>query len=81
MVGELLVGGTPLGRGYWRQPALTAERFHPDPFSLIPGERLYRTGDLARRHSNGVLEHVGRMDHQIKLRGIRMELGEIGTAD
>ncbi len=77
VVGELLVGGTPLGRGYWRQPALTAERFQPDPFSLIPGERLYRTGDLARHHSNGVLEHVGRVDHQIKLRGIRMELGEI----
>src|SRR5215469_15199330 len=75
--GELYLGGEGLARGYLNQATLTAERFVPDPFSLLPGARLYRTGDLARRRSNNEIEFLGRVDHQVKIRGFRVELGEI----
>ncbi|MHB8467362.1 MAG: non-ribosomal peptide synthetase, partial [Acidimicrobiales bacterium] len=75
--GELHVSSPGTTRGYANRPDLTAERFVPDPFSPQPGARLYKTGDLVRYRPDGRLEFLGRLDHQVKLRGFRLELGEI----
>ncbi|MCW8217650.1 non-ribosomal peptide synthetase [Streptomyces griseolus] len=75
--GELLLGGAGTAAGYLDRPALTAEKFVPHPWSRRPGERLYRTGDLARFGQDGTIELLGRIDFQVKIRGVRIELGEI----
>ncbi len=77
--GEIVVGGLPPSRGYLNRPALTAEKFVPDPFAIETGARMYRTGDRGRWLSTGTVEYLGRIDKQVKLRGFRVELGEIET--
>ena len=78
--GELYIGGVNLARGYHHRPELTTQRFVPDPFAAAPDARLFRTGDRVRRLPSGDLECLGRMDRQIKLRGFRVELGEVEAA-
>lgn len=77
--GELYIAGRGLARGYLRQPALTAERFIPNPFGSEPGTRIYKSGDAVRQLADGSFEFLGRLDQQVKIRGFRIELGEIET--
>jgi amino acid adenylation domain-containing protein len=75
--GELHIGGVQVGRGYYKRPDLTAEKFIQDPFSSGAGARLYKTGDLCRWLPEGYIEYLGRLDSQVKIRGFRIELGEV----
>jgi amino acid adenylation domain-containing protein len=79
-LGEIAVGGGGVARGYHRRPALTADRFRPDPSSVPPGGRMYLTGDLGRERPDGAFAFHGRRDRQVKIRGFRVELGEIENA-
>ncbi|WP_280368854.1 amino acid adenylation domain-containing protein, partial [Nocardia abscessus] len=79
-IGELYVSGATVNRGYADRPDLTGSRFVADPFAERPGQRMYRTGDRARRAPGEVFEFVGRADRQVKIRGVRVELGEVEAA-
>ncbi|MCA9926171.1 MAG: amino acid adenylation domain-containing protein, partial [Anaerolineales bacterium] len=79
VAGELHIGGVGVARAYLNRPALTADKFIPNPFSALPGDRLYKTGDLVRYLPDGNIEFLGRIDFQVKVRGFRVELGEIET--
>ncbi|MGI4806439.1 MAG: non-ribosomal peptide synthetase, partial [Janthinobacterium lividum] len=76
-IGEIFIAGDGVARGYLNKPDLTAARFYDDPFDKIPGNKMYRTGDLGRFLQNNEIEYLGRADHQVKIRGHRVELGEI----
>src|SRR5262249_44789616 len=76
-VGGLFIGGSGLARGYLNRPELTADTFIPDPYGSRPGSRMYRTGDLGRYAVDGRIEFLGRSDHQVKLRGFRLEVSDI----
>jgi amino acid adenylation domain-containing protein len=78
--GDVYIGGVGVGRGYHGRPELTAERFVPDPHSGRPGARLYRTGDVGRLRADAAIDYLGREDGQVKLRGLRVEIGEIEAA-
>ncbi len=80
VAGELHIGGAGLSRGYWQRQQLTAERFRPDPFGDVRGARLYRTGDIVHFRPDLAIEFLGRVDYQVKLRGFRIEPGEIEAA-
>lgn len=80
VTGELYIGGDGLARGYLGDPALTAQRFLPDPFSSVPGSRIYSTGDLGRFQKDGRIVLAGRSDQQVKIRGYRIELGDVDAA-
>ncbi|WP_179467261.1 non-ribosomal peptide synthetase [Mycolicibacterium vinylchloridicum] len=80
VVGELYYAGEQIARGYWKQPGLTATRFIPNPYAAEPGSRFYRSGDRGRWTEDGRLEFVGRTDHQVKVRGFRVELAEVEAA-
>ncbi|MBD9358038.1 non-ribosomal peptide synthetase [Methylomonas albis] len=80
VAGELYIGGEQVSRGYQSHPALSAEKFIPDPFAALPGARLYRSGDIGRYRGDGNIEFQGRVDQQVKIRGFRIELGEIEAA-
>ncbi len=80
VIGDLYVGGIVVGRGYVNAPERSALQFVPDPFSTEPGSRLYKSGDLARYFPNGDLDYLGRLDFQVKVRGFRIEFGEIESA-
>src|SRR5439155_13728898 len=78
--GEIFIGGAGVAPGYLKCAELTAEKFLANPYNGVPGGRMYRTGDLGRYLENGNIEFLGRKDHQVKVRGFRVELGEIETA-
>ena len=80
VAGEMYIGGVGVGRGYLGDPLKTARSFVPDPFATEPGQRLYRTGDLVRFLEDGSIEVLGRIDHQVKVRGFRIEIGEVEAA-
>ncbi|MFM9625836.1 hypothetical protein ACKI14_49500, partial [Streptomyces turgidiscabies] len=80
VLGEICIGGVGVAKGYLDRPELTAERFVDDLLGPVRGAKLYRTGDLGRLRADGIFEFAGRVDDQIKIRGIRVELGDLEAA-